>query len=510
VKRVLLIILLLPTIAFAASRRRTIVVSDMHLGVGRCATDIWHPYEDFRWDEDFQKFLLALRKKAIPTDLVLNGDTFELWQSIPKGAETRTKEITQDCMYGDENLSCTEQEAITRMSRVIQEHAATLASLRAFANDGENRVYIVPGNHDAALLYDGVEDILLRAVAAKPQRVTVARQGHWVSADGLIVAAHGHQMDETNAYKTWPNVFRTVGNTQHLERPWGEQFVQVYYNKIESDYPIIDNIAGEADSLRYGMAAEGKLRAIGHAARFVKFFLFSVSGRQLGDVLDTPEIEKTTSSTDWNISAIRREGPIFFAHAVPRDDIARPAIEAAVANGEFTDALPTLSDGDINAICDERAALAGAGVNIERCQTATLNAVVRRLTTDTNKRILDYLREIYQRLPADPEPPAFELAVFSHTHAAKDTFTAAVRNDDWEPSVLNTGAWQRLINGKQLKALLTARKIASRDALKKLSHNDLPRLYPYVAIEPYSDAPAGKLHHWEGVALPSRPAKGCP
>ena len=51
------------------------------MGVGRTGST-WHPYEDFRWTDDFAALLKAVDAEGrSAVDLVFNGDTFELTES---------------------------------------------------------------------------------------------------------------------------------------------------------------------------------------------------------------------------------------------------------------------------------------------------------------------------------------------------------------------------------------------------------------------------------------------
>src|SRR5262245_26332016 len=103
----------------ASDRRLIVVISDLHLGVGHVRVgdlgvdgDLiklgeWHPYEDFRWSKELDSFLSYVNRVGNgATDLVLNGDTFELWQSA-----------VDDCRYDDPDLGCSEQEAVDRIKR---------------------------------------------------------------------------------------------------------------------------------------------------------------------------------------------------------------------------------------------------------------------------------------------------------------------------------------------------------------------------------------------------------
>ena len=133
--------------------RRIVVLSDLHMGEGRGAGGEWSPHEDFRWADDFHPFLTALAAEDRgPTDLILNGDTFEL---------ARSSEIA--CEHTDPALGCTQTEALARLERVLTAHASELAALGDFAGSGDNRVVLVPGEEDAALLFP---EVGVRAVAA--------------------------------------------------------------------------------------------------------------------------------------------------------------------------------------------------------------------------------------------------------------------------------------------------------------------------------------------------------
>src|SRR5690349_21672954 len=88
--------------ATARNFRLTVIISDTHFGVGKKSDGMWHPYEDARWATEFKLFLDEVNRMGKgETDLVLNGDTFELWQSLEN-----------DCTNQEENLGCTEDEAL--------------------------------------------------------------------------------------------------------------------------------------------------------------------------------------------------------------------------------------------------------------------------------------------------------------------------------------------------------------------------------------------------------------
>ena len=166
------------------SSRLVAVIADLHMGLGRDEAGEWHVHEDFRWGEEFALFLEALDAEGGgATDLVLNGDTFEL-----------DRLAGERCAAGDPALGCTAPEALARLERVLAAHADTVEALAAFAASGSNRVFLVPGEHDAALLFPALARRVERALGAPGARATVAADGSWRSDDGRIYVEHGHQI----------------------------------------------------------------------------------------------------------------------------------------------------------------------------------------------------------------------------------------------------------------------------------------------------------------------------
>jgi len=194
-----------------SGKRFMVFISDLHIGPGRDKSepDGWNRYEDFRWDNEFKSFLekqvASARTMDIDgvsrIDLVLVGDTFELWQSFDgKG-----------CRPNVADAGCTEEEARGRLARSVSRHAVALNAIGWFAEQGDNRVTLVPGNHDAALLFEGVRGDAVDAITRdgnsrlRSQRVRVAIEGYWRSADGRVYAEHGHQIDDDpNRFDDWP------------------------------------------------------------------------------------------------------------------------------------------------------------------------------------------------------------------------------------------------------------------------------------------------------------------
>ncbi len=331
--------------------RLTVVLGDLHMGIGRDASGAWDPREDFRWAEDLAAFLKVIDAQGRgATDLVLNGDTFELLQDVQQG-----------CAYDDPGLGCTEAEALARFGRVLAAHAPEMAALGAFARSGSNRVVFVPGDHDAALLFPAVARRLVETLRAP--RAEVATSGYWISTDGRIYAEHGHQLDfSADRFDSWPKPFVTRAGRTHLMRPWGEQLVQPFYDRHELAYPIVDNVAEEGAGVKFVLAAEGVADAGDDAPRWLRYFLSKMSWPQFRLDLDGGNAPSPT----WDIAKVRGTGPDFLLASVPGDDRFKAIAAKAHEAGRFASLMSGLTDDEIVAICDYRAAIRRSRRRLER------------------------------------------------------------------------------------------------------------------------------------------------
>lgn len=465
--------------------RLLVIISDLHMGIGKDPqTGSWYEEEDFRWGPEFALFLKEVdRLGEGKTDLILNGDTFELWQS----AEA-------DCRHADKNLGCTEKEALHRINRVISQHRIELTALGQFADSGLNRVVLLPGNHDAAILFSEVGKAVLAAIPAATGRVRIASEGFWLSPDQRVYVEHGHQIGkEVNCLEGWPTPFLMEGEKSYLQRPWGEQFVQEYFNTYEKKYPIIDNFSGEQEGIRYGLAAEGPAGAVKGARDFLGFFLLKVSWEQFAQFLGE-EGEPPT----WDVGEIRKkQGDRFLVESLPADSPLREAAFAALSDNTLSLRLADFSDDEIVAMCDRRAMQNRMQDNIAECprQEGKLGAAVENLMRSRNSIFADHLRNTYRLLSvAKGVHRHFDIFVFGHTHGADPGFTPLKEN--WNPTVVNSGAWQRVVSPNQLKEIVKAKQLTDEDVLTKLLPEDLPACYSLVMIKGPSGRPIARLRYW--------------
>jgi hypothetical protein len=496
----------------ASGGRSTVVVSDMHMGVGRAASGAWHPAEDFRWSSEFAAFLDAINTEGRgAVDLVLNGDTFELLQSPTAGCEPSA------------SAGCSADEALMRMERVLSAHLAEIAALARFARTGSNRVVIVPGDHDAALLFPAVSRRLVAALEAAPGRVSTAASGYWVSADGKLYAEHGHQIGfNLHRFETWPAPFVTIGGVERVTRSPGELAVQPAYNRLEDRYSTVDNFAIVGAGLKYALAADGVPDTSDAAASLLRYFVSLMSWQQFRMELDGGE----TEPPKWDLAQTRSLGPAVLVASLPDDDRFKPAAEKALADGRLSAAsLAALSDDELVALCDYRAASRRARRRGEPflLQFSPRGPIVTECprTPDSRGALFDYfwrsrdeifarhLEAVARQLPSKTAPVVM---VNGHTHLPdrgqegamnlaaghltipKQGFSPA--RGALTPIVINGGAWQRTITPVHYERLESERGLAKGELLRTLQPEDLPPCYGFVQVPPYVDVPEPSVRYW--------------
>ena len=495
------------------SPRLIAVVADLHLGAGRDAAGAWRVEEDFRWGEELALFLEALDVEgAGATDLVLNGDTFEL-DRLP-GA---------DCAAAAPALGCTEPEALARLERVLAAHADTVDALAAFAGAGSNRLVIVPGEHDAALLFPAVARRVEQALGASGTRAAVAAGGSWRSEDGQIHVEHGHQIGaRVDRFDGWPAPFIERAGRRHLARPLRARAVDAFFDGHEARYPVIDNFADEGAGLTHGLAAEGTTDLGAAAPALLRYVLFRMPWQQFRVDLDAGDVRPPA----WDLTAVRAQGPAFLVDSLPNDDRFKPLAQQANEAGRLAALMDELRDDDLIALCDYRAAARRARRRFERplTQFDPQGPPVRECPRrpDSRGARFDYfwrtrdlvyggrLEAAQAVRPSGGRP----IAVFVHNHTHLVDWRQGVLEltrlgrtvivdgfspvrDALTPVVVNGGPWQRIITPVQFGRLREAHGLSDAELLRALQPEHLAPCYSFVRIDPYDETPAlPAIRYW--------------
>ena len=487
-------------ISQSLSGRLTVVLGDLHLGLGtHPQSGEWHPLEDFRWSDDFSAFLNAVNSAGDgATDLILNGDTVELWQALD-----------DECQYEESGLGCTEEQALTRLNRILAAHPEEIGALSRFANFGANRIVVVPGDRDAGLLFPSVARRIAGALGG-PGRVEIASRGSWISADGAIYVEHGHQRTyDAFRFGSWPEPFVQRDNATHLERTWGEKLVQGFYNKYEPEYPILDNISEDGLGLKFVVAEEPSTLSIEGMESLVRFLLAKRTWAQFRLGLDGGDVEPP----EWDLSAIRQTGAAFLVESLVPGDPFRMLAKRAFDDGRLALNADELTDLEIVAICDYRAALRRSRRRLERklSQLSREGPAVSECPRlpDTRGTAFEYFwrsrDELYQerlelarlRLQKEGRPRgASKVFVYGHTHLTDPGFVPTRQSE--EPLVVSPGPWNRTITPVHLKPIRDDHGWTEVDALRELQPEQLPACYGVVWIEPYAENPNAEVRFWRG------------
>jgi UDP-2,3-diacylglucosamine pyrophosphatase LpxH len=483
IRLVLAVLVLYAGSVQAASDRHLVFVSDLHVGAGRLPDHRWNPIEDFRWQDDFDQFLkMVSERSGKKADLILTGDVFELWQSPTM---TCTTEIghpgcrVTDCNDADTEIGCSEKQALARLESVLAQHPFFIASLKRFASDGDNRVVLIPGNHDGALTFTALQAELHRRFA--PARVSIAASGYWLSPDGAVYSDHGHQFDDLNRFPHWPTPFVEHDGQRYIAKPWGENMVQAFYNQYEAVFPIVDNLADEKAGVRYAVHQAGFPDSQAAVRRFLRFFLYEESLRQAIRALGKP------GPADWDLAAVGKKPPAFFLDVLPPDE--RPAADQA-------NLVPSkLGKHELETICAAKDKL----VTAAKCprRERQLGAAIKGVVFSEEQRQRAYLRGELPQLAAGG--PLANVYVYGHTHRAvppRPLALGELGHGMAQVTVVNDGAFQRVASATQIERILRQPRNAGKRPLD-LVPDDLPACYTYVWIEPYSARnPSPRLFRW--------------
>lgn len=465
----------------------TVFISDLHFGLGQTAPGRWNPLDDFRWSKALKGFLDEIsRRTNNQTTLVIAGDFFEMWQHP-----------SVSCNQGDADHGCTvaEMERIARL--IVAGHRADLETLGAFAGRGGNHLVVIPGNHDAALLLPSVWAIVAPAFAAPSGKVEMVPSGVWVSRNGQIVAEHGHQMpgEDVNGYKDWPRVTARRGGRDFMLRPWGERFVHGLYNRVESDYSLIDNLIPQSNGVRHYLKDRGFFGSARDVARFVAFNLTQMSVKQLVDLGDTEG-----GPPPWNTALARESGWKLFARALPKDDWYRGKLESTpepewrqvrVQLDLLARDRSALSDDEVKNLCDKTAAFEPPETELCPRLDPTLGSdVLRGLARGARLRALKaHLTRRHGQMPA------MRVFIYGHTHDL--SCATDITPEGLVPFVVaNTGAFQRLADNEKFVAKAKDNNLTPATALRRLSVNDLPPCYTAVLVTYRDGDPQVEVRNW--------------
>lgn len=470
-------------VAQTEPKRTQVFISDTHMGVGKRADGQWASSEDFRWGNALAGFLHHIDSTYNSNvDLVILGDVLELWQPFSG----------MRCSTPKPETACTIAETAGLAEYVAKAHAQDLRKLGTFSRRGSNRVYLVSGNHDAALNIDEVWN-KVRPAFGTDARVELITSGVWVSPTGLTVAEHGHQIGkDVNKFDRWPLV-ENPDYPDHLARPWGQLFVQSIFNDVEDEYPLIDNISPESTGAKYRMADQGATATAHDLSKLLMFNLFETSRAQLAAVLSVSD----RMPVNWQLNLGRQAGHALVVDSLPSGDefaalVMSESEAGAALRAQLDEQVRELPDDGVRQLCD----LAAMSKKYP-CLPATASNLAESLLKSERAILTPHLgiRQTEHRNMIN--------FIYGHTHEYQVPWVAKISSA--RVNVANTGAFQRVIDEAGFERRRTDKSLSKSESLRKITLDDLPACYTFVVIE--NEARGMALFRWyqtEGAATGSR------
>lgn len=203
---------------YAPTKRRYLVVSDLHLGDGSAL-------EDFSHDKEFcelvqQEFDLAM-KHSMQLELVLGGDIIDFLQIQPLGIHNAVS-------------------SLKKLENCIAAHPIFFDSLQMVVEQG-HRITFLDGNHDFDFVLSNVWNCLIDRITGSNSNLVDKVARHLAYKLPEVYLEHGHQYDNKNRIDYERPILDQSGN---LLLPWGSKFVIEVFNKVESNYQFIDKVKG--------------------------------------------------------------------------------------------------------------------------------------------------------------------------------------------------------------------------------------------------------------------------
>ena len=125
-----------------------LVISDLHLGVGRTLNGNTNPLEEFYFGEKLVEFLhyyCSGEYRDYEVELVINGDFLNFLQVDYRGHHLTV---------------ITESVSLEKLKFIVAGHPEVFRALRDFANMEGRVISYVVGNHDQCMLWPGTRAFL--------------------------------------------------------------------------------------------------------------------------------------------------------------------------------------------------------------------------------------------------------------------------------------------------------------------------------------------------------------
>ncbi len=203
-----------------------LVISDVHLGAGEYVGEVRNILEDFHYDEELVEFLEYFTKGEYAgkeVELIINGDFFDLL-AVPFVK-----------YYDDEFWS--EDATKEKMALILEAHPEVMDALGEFLKDKSNKITFIIGNHDAELIFDSLQEMVLQRIPEDVrERFSFYNNptGEYRPADKVLIK-HGHEYEVAHQFDYSENISTDESGRRYFIPPWGSYYVTRVINKFKEE-----------------------------------------------------------------------------------------------------------------------------------------------------------------------------------------------------------------------------------------------------------------------------------
>jgi UDP-2,3-diacylglucosamine pyrophosphatase LpxH len=448
--------------------RKLLAISDLHISA-QVLDDF-----DAKIEHEFKRFISSLASETEDIELVINGDFLDFVQAPPyEGDFLESTALAEGCA-----LCFSEDQSLEKLKAIYQAHPDVFTSLQGFlASRSGNQITILPGNHDADLFWTRVQSSLQQRIAARAaERFKIHLERVYRPPDfpGVWIE-HGHQFDKINSFflgdeEFWsasePPIFVDNKKCRRLLECLGTRFMIRFLNRLDRDYPYVDNVKPFSVFVRLFAASA---LVSGYASLSVAVtvwrllsYMASTGITQRSDLLslDGEGIDATRAlvnrlqdlnESDESRRLQQRVQKAGFKSALPLSlilDDAQLARELLEFLSEHLDILADLETSDAGYL-----SLAG--------EEGTLS-LARGFRINESKELARGAKEILT-------DGSVELVIMGHTHEPQDRPGGL--------DYINTGSWTRYYQRTD------STKLLPWSLLRKSAENELPFALKYAVVE---------------------------
>lgn len=239
------------------TKKLKLVVSDMHLGLGRTLeSGANNTLEEFYYGEKFVEFLHYYTSgdyKNCQVELIINGDFLNFLQVD---------------YHGHFLAVVTESICVEKLKGIVQGHSIVFDALRNFAAKEGNSITYIVGNHDQAMLWPET-----RAYLNKILGTSIKFKNIVYFVDGVHIE-HGHMHEAANRLDPRKFFLKKDIPEPILNLPFGAHFFVEYVMKIKQERPYVDKIRPFSGMVRWLIFNEFRF-SLKHFFSIIAYFIRS-------------------------------------------------------------------------------------------------------------------------------------------------------------------------------------------------------------------------------------------